>query len=85
MSVTRHRSIHVVTRTSTLIESHMDLLIVLTFVSTIASRALLHVGGCVSGDVCVVRESASKLRLVTVALASAASVLALLIRLILSV
>lgn len=78
MSVTCHRGIHVVARASALIKSHVDLLVIL-FTAAIASTPFLHVSRCVSRNVCVVRESASKLRLVTVTLAATASVLALLI------
>ena len=82
MRVARHCSVHVVAGSSALIQSHMHLLIILL----ISSTAFLHI--CRSITCCrnigVVRESAPKLRLVAVSL-STTSVLALLVRLILSV
>lgn len=86
MSIAIHCSIDVVGRARALIEGHMHLLRAILVISIVASTAFLHICGCVARNICVVRESASELGLVSVSLAATtSSVLALLIRLVLSV
>ena len=79
MSIACHGCVDVVGGASALIQRHMNLLLAL-FIS-ISSTSFLHICRCVARYVCVVRESATKLRLVTIS----TCVLALLICLILSV
>jgi len=55
----------------------VDLLVV-RFVARVTGAALLHVCRSIARNVCVVRESASKLRLVAIALASPGVLLVLL-------
>ena len=77
MRVARHCGVNVVAGAGALIQSHMHLLIVL-LVSIISSATFLHICRSVARNVGVVRESAPKLRLVAISLATT-SVLALLI------
>lgn len=81
--VAGHRRVDVVARASALVKCHMDLLIVL-FAAIIASTPFLHIRRCIPRYVCVVRESAPELGLVTIAL-STSCVLTLLIGLALAV
>ena len=79
MGIASHRCVDVVGGASALVQCHLNLLLALLI--SVSSTSFLHICRCVARYVRVVRESASKLRLVTVS----PGVLALLVRLILSV
>jgi hypothetical protein len=84
--VTIHSGVDIVCRASALVEGHVNLLRAVFIRSIVASTPLLHIRRSIPRNVCVVRESASELGLVSISLASATtSVLTLLISLVLSV
>ena len=80
--VAGHRGVHVVAGAGALIQSHMNWLIILLV--SISGTTFLHICRGIARNVGIVRESAPKLRLVAISF-TASSVLALLVRLILSV
>ena len=79
MCIARHCCIYIISRASALVQ---NLLSTLLFIAS--STTLLHISRSVPRNVCIVRESATELRLVAVSLASS-RVLILLICLVLSI